>query len=116
MNAHTPKKPPQRGAQALARRREELVAISGMQRRSLQAQGQSLKSSLAVADAGILLLSRIRTNPLLMAGLALTVVLIKPRRLAEWLRTGSTLWRTVRVIVPFIAPMVQRFMAHRAGK
>lgn len=93
----------------LAQRREELITISGLQREALAFQLQSLMHPLSHVDTGISFMNRMRQKPLLMAGLAVGVLAITPRRLKNLFRNGMAAWQTWRTL----APAVQSMLSYR---
>ncbi len=107
---------PKLSAEILARRRQELIAISHAQRMMLADQGHVVLRSLAIADIGMTLIGHIRKNPLLTTGLVLGVVLVKPHRIIAWMGTGLMLWKNMRVVMPLLTPLFHKLKASKAHK
>ena len=70
-----------KSSEALARRRELLIARCAAQRNALTVQGQALVEKLSAFDIGLNLFDRFKKNPAWIAGLAIGLAVIKPRRL-----------------------------------
>lgn len=92
----------------LAQRREELLACSTIQRESLALQVQYLMHPLSHVDTGISLIKRIKKSPTLLAGLAIGLIAIKPRRVFAMLRNGAMAWQTWRTIAPAVQGLLSR--------
>lgn len=99
-----------RSAEQLAHRRQQLLAESARHRSELQAHGRHFKQHLASIDAGMSVLTRIRQQPLLMAGLAAAVVIFKPQRLLQKVQTGMLVWNGLRGFMPVLLPLIQDFL------
>jgi hypothetical protein len=86
----------------LARRRQQLIAESIALRSDLQMQGGNLGHSFTTVQVGLRVLDRIRKHPEWIAGAALGLALIKPRRLSSLLRMGTAGMRTWRKVMPLL--------------
>jgi hypothetical protein len=99
-------------AEKLARRREELLAISEVQRQLLILEYQALNTELTTARQGLNraleLLRQIRSNPLIFAGLGMALVLIKPSRIGRAFQQTQTFWQRIRLILPLLMPLLRR--------
>ena len=95
-------------AEVLAQRRQRLIAQSIALRSDLQLQGESLGHSFSTAQIGLRVLDRIRRHPEWIAGAALGLVLVRPRRLSALLQMGTAGLRTWRQIMPLLQHMRSR--------
>jgi hypothetical protein len=95
-------------SEMLARKRQELIAQSIALRSDVALQGEYLGHSLSTAQIGLRMLDRIRKHPEWVAGAALGLVLIKPRRLSAFLRMGTVGLRTWRQVTPLLHHVMGR--------
>ncbi len=99
-------------AEKLARRREELLAISELRRSLVLLEYQALTTEVNTAKQGLNraleVLRQIRANPLIFVGLGLAVVLIKPRRIGRAVQQTQTFWQRIRLILPLLMPLLRR--------
>ena|SRR5437899_2758011 len=96
-------------SELLARRREEIIARSAVQRRALQTQGQSLSKTLSAVDVGLDVLQRIKRHPGWVVGAIVGLIVLKPRRVLPLVEAGTVAWQAFRAV----APAWQRIMARR---
>jgi hypothetical protein len=89
-------------ARILARRRQQLLARSIALRADLELQGQQMMASLSTVNTGLRVLDRFRKHPEWIAGAAMGLALIKPRRLSSIMRVGSAGLRTWRQVTPIL--------------
>jgi hypothetical protein len=92
----------------LARRRAELLAISTVQRQSLQLERDMWRARLSGLMLAGNAVARIRANPLLVGTLALSIMLIRPGRIQAGLQKFHATWQTIRVFLPLIMPLLRR--------
>lgn len=95
-------------AETLAQRREQLIAICHSQRVVLAAQGRSLQKSSGTVSAVVQLVNQIRKSPLLLAGGALAVMVIRPRRLLSLFASATMAWKAWQRIAPVVVPILKR--------
>lgn len=95
-------------SEVLARRRRQLIAQSIALRSDLAMQGEYLEHSLCTAQIGLRVLDRIRQHPEWIAGAALGLALIKPRRLSALLQMGTVGLRAWRQVTPLLQHMIGR--------
>jgi hypothetical protein len=89
-------------ARILAKRRQQLLARSLALRADLELQREQVAASLSAAETGLRVLDRLRRHPEWIAGVALGLALIKPRRLSLMMRLGSAGLRTWRQAMPIL--------------
>lgn len=80
--------------------RDILLARCATQRNDLSVQGRALRGKLTAFDIGLAMFERLKKNPALIAGLAVGLVVIQPRRLLIMVQTGLLTWQTVRTFTP----------------
>jgi YqjK-like protein len=80
----------------LAERRAILVAKADSQRDLLEQTAASWRKPLALADQGLSAIHYLRQNPLLLAGTAVVVAVLRPRRILKWTQRGWIAWRLTR--------------------
>jgi hypothetical protein len=90
-------------AENLARRRQELITIIAVQRSSLQLQKQMWRTQLHNFALGWNMINRLRKNPLIIGGLLLTVIVIKPRRILSAVQQSRAIWQRIRILLPLIS-------------
>lgn len=99
-------------AENLARRREELLAISSVQRQLFFLERQALMAEITLAKQGIhrtqALFRQILANPLIFVGLGLAITFIKPSRIGRAAQQTQTFWQRMRLILPFLMPLLRR--------
>jgi hypothetical protein len=95
-------------SEMLARRRQQLIAQSIALRSDVALQGQYLGHSLGTAQIGLRVLDRVRKHPEWIAGAALGLALIKPRRLSALLQMGTVGLRTWRQVTPLLQYVIGR--------
>lgn len=94
--------------QRLAQRRDALVAQSIHQREQLRAQSRSVRNAVNPAQLGAGLMAQISQNKWLIAGAAVAVWLIKPRRILAGVRTGLVGLQVWRRLGPALLQLFQR--------
>lgn len=80
----------------LAERRSQLVAQAAAQRTALAHDVEPWRARLALADRGVAVLRYFGRHPALMAGTALLLAVLRPRRAAKWLQRGWVVWQIGR--------------------
>lgn len=95
-------------SEMLAQRRRQLIAQSIALRSDLALQGEYLGHSLTSVQIGVRLLDRIRKHPGWLAGAALGLALVKPRRLSSLLQLGTAGLRTWRQVTPVLQNLIAR--------
>jgi len=98
-------------AENLATRRRELIARCAEQRGSLHLQMERWRSSLSVHNTVYAGLDYAKRHQFWILGAAIAIVVIKPRRLRQWLQTGATAASAWRSIAPFVQT-AQRYFWH----
>ena len=93
---------------ALARRQRELVVKSALLREQMRSDAQGLQMPLALADrawAGWLWLRGYPVGPLTAAAAAaVTLLVLRPRRVLNWARWGWWCWLGLRKLRGDAAP------------
>jgi hypothetical protein len=92
----------------LTQRREELIGRSDAQREALALQAHYLVYSLAGLETAIAVLRSIKKKPAILAGLAVGLILIKPRRLFNFVRTGAVAWKAWGTVAPLLQTLLAR--------
>jgi hypothetical protein len=95
-------------ARILAKRRQQLLVRSIALRADLELQREQMMASLSAANAGLRVLDRLRKHPEWMAGAAMGLALITPRRLSSFMRLGSAGLRTWRHVMPVLQNLLAR--------
>jgi hypothetical protein len=95
-------------AETLAQRREQLIALCHSQRVGLAAQGRLLEQSSGTVCAVAQVVNQIRKSPLLLAGSAIAVMAIRPRRLLSLFASATMAWKAWERIAPVVAPILKR--------
>ena len=95
-------------SQMLELKRRQLLAQSDALRSDLATQGESLGRTLTSMQIGLRVLNRVRKHPEWIAGAAIGLALIKPRRLSSLLQMGTVGLRTWRVITPVLHSLIAR--------
>lgn len=103
-----PRKTEMKSLEILARRKAELLAISTVQRHSLQLERDMWRAKLSGLKQMGNAAAKIRANPLLVGGLALSIALIKPGRIYRGMQKFHGAWQTIRVFLPLIMPLLRR--------
>lgn len=80
----------------LVKRRNQLIAQAAVQRAALAHDVMPWRARLALADQGVAVIRYVRRHPALMAGTALLVTALRPRRIGKWLQHGWLVWRLGR--------------------
>jgi hypothetical protein len=83
-------------AQDLAAKRERLVARVAAQRVVLAQQMEPWRARLAVADQGIAAVRTVGRHPLLLVGVAVLLVVWRPRGAVRWLQYSWMAWQVSR--------------------
>lgn len=87
-------------AELLAWKRQLLLAECHAQRGDLAMQIRPLVRTLESVEAGARIVRRIGRHPEWIAGVALGIAIIRPRRLSSFFRSGAMLLRTWRSVAP----------------
>lgn len=95
-------------AEKLARRRQELLAISAVQRHTLVLHRQSLQQDLDKVKQGWQWFQQVRDNPLIFGVVALGVAWIKPRRIHTAVQQTRSFWQRMQAILPYLMPLLRR--------
>ena len=82
----------------LAERRATLIARAENQRDTLGRAANQWRKPLAFADQGVSALHYLKQHPGLLAGSALVLALLRPRRVGKWAQRGWLAWRITRSI------------------
>jgi len=80
----------------LAERRATLIAKAENQRNALSQAAVPLRVPLALADRGLAGITYLKLHPEWLAGSAVVVLLLKPRRIFKWAQQGWLVWRFTR--------------------
>lgn len=83
-------------ARHLAAKRERLIAQAAQQRAVLAQQMDPWRARLAVADQGVAAVRTASRHPLLLAGIAVLLVVWRPRGAVKWLQYGVMAWQVAR--------------------
>lgn len=94
--------------QTQAQRRDELLALCQQQRMELAAQVQTARNSLTALNTGASLISQIKKKPWLLGGLALAVIVIKPRRIRTFFQKSFLIWQAWRTVAPAVQKLIRR--------
>ena len=101
-----------KSGETLAQRRERLISRCHAQREELARQRRSLQQSLGMFSSATRLAGQARKSPLLLAGAAAGLMLIRPRRLFSFLASATMAWQAWQKIAPIIkhlgAPLFKR--------
>jgi hypothetical protein len=103
-------------AESLAQRRRELLARCAEQRSSLHLQMDRWRHALSVHDAVYAGLDYAKRYQLWIVGAAIAIVVIKPRRIKQWLQTGATAAAAWRSIAPFVQTAQRYFWQDKAPR
>ena len=82
----------------LAERRAMLVSRAAAQRRELAQALAPWRGPLTVVDQGVAALRYLGRHPALLAGVAVGVAVLRPRRVFGWLRGGWLVWRMAAAV------------------
>ncbi|MGH8671597.1 MAG: YqjK-like family protein [Burkholderiales bacterium] len=82
----------------LAARREWLVKHIARQRVEFAQSMRRWKKPLHALDLGVSGLDYLRGQPVLLAGIAMGLLIVRPGRTFKWLRRGWAAWRAMRFI------------------
>ncbi len=88
-------------ATSLARRRAELIALCAMQRSFLAEEVDALRGPLDGGLAGMLGMRK--PVVLAIAGVALGLLVTRPKRLLSALAGGMSVWEVARKVLPLLA-------------
>jgi len=102
----------QNTAETLAQRRRELLARSAEQRSSLHLQAERWRHTLSPHEMLYGGLDFVKRHQFWIVGAAIAIVAIKPRRLKEWLRTGTTAVSALRSVRPFVQTAQRYLLRH----
>jgi YqjK-like protein len=80
----------------LAERRATLVAQADHQRDTMALAAEPWRKPLTLADQGLSALRYLWQHPLLLAGMAVTVAILRPRFIFRWAQRGWLAWRLTR--------------------
>ena len=80
----------------LAERRQRLVAQAAAQRTELVHNLQPWRARLALVDQGVSVFQYVRRHPAWLAGGALLLAALRPRRVGKWLQRGWVVWQLGR--------------------
>ncbi|MDT3707926.1 MAG: YqjK family protein [Thiobacillus sp.] len=80
----------------LAERRHQLVAQAAAERTALAYNLVPWRARLARVDQGVAAVRYIGRHPALIAGAALLLAALRPRRAGKWLQRGWLAWRVGR--------------------
>jgi len=87
-------------AELLAWKRQVLIAECRAQRADLAMQIAPVVRTLESVETGARIVGRVVHHPEWIAGLALGLAVIRPRRLSSLFRSGTMLLRTWRSVAP----------------
>jgi hypothetical protein len=80
----------------LAARRRQLVAQAAFQRTALAHDMAPWRTRLARVDQGVAAIRYLRSRPLLILGVTLLFLAVRPRGAGKWLRRGWLAWQIGR--------------------
>jgi len=80
----------------LAARRQRLILQVAEQRSMIVHAIAPLRKPLSIADRGLEMIGYFRENPLLMAGMAALLGIIRPLRYTKWLHAGWVAFKLAR--------------------
>ena len=95
-----------RSSEKLATRRRELLARCAEQRRNMTIHGHGISGPISRIDAVMAIIGRIKQHPGVIAALAVTLIAIRPGRLARLAGMGALVLRAIRTLRNF-APIMQ---------
>ena len=81
----------------LAEQRAALVARAEAQRAELSQALSSWRGPLKVVDQGWAVVRYLRSNPMLLGGVAAFLIALRPWRLVKWLPPRWLMWRVARM-------------------
>jgi len=91
--------------QELAARRVVLVARCEHQRRELGTASEGVAHSLRAVDTAVRVVRRATAHPVILAGMAVAaIVIIRPRRLLQFVAWGSSAAITARRVSNLLRP------------
>ena len=82
--------------QRLAERRRQLVQRAAVERCAIAEAVAPWRPRLALVDQGIAVFAYLLHHPMLIAGMAAAVAMVRPRRAGKWLQRGWLLWQVGR--------------------
>ncbi len=103
-------------AAQLAQRRQLLLQDCAKQREELGVYAQTMRRSLASLDNGISVLQRLRRQPLLVAGIAFGLIVLKPQRFFKKAQTALAFWQGAQRVLPVVLPLLQGVWRKWRGK
>lgn len=80
----------------LAARRSLLVDRAAAQRSALTQSVEPWRPRLALVDQGVAVFRYLAQHPVIVAGVALLFVVMRPRQAGRWLRRGWVVWQIGR--------------------
>jgi hypothetical protein len=89
--------------------RRQLITQCRLQRMQLAAELDSLQPTLHSLQSGWRIVNRVRRHPGWIATVGLGLALVTPRRIASWMRIGSTGLRTWRTLAPGIRQLLSTY-------
>ncbi|HYC41851.1 MAG TPA: YqjK family protein [Noviherbaspirillum sp.] len=95
-------------AEFLAWKRRQLLAESGMHRAELVQQLRPWAYRLESVESGLRIAARVRQPPGWIAGAAVAILLVTPRRLSSLIRLGISGLRSWQSIAPMVRGMIER--------
>ena len=86
----------------LAQRRKELAVRCAVQRADMLADAYLIRYGMSASRIGADVLGVVRDNKMMIAGVVLAAVVIKPWRIVAGLRAVVVGWQTVRNVIPLL--------------
>lgn len=86
----------------LPHRRAQLLSLSAQQRADIVASTKELGPPLQKVDHGLRFVKNLRHHPGWIAGILVTIALIKPRRVVAALNAARMATRTIGMVEPII--------------
>lgn len=103
-------------AETLAQRRRELIARSAEQRNSLHLQVDRWRHALSPHELAVTGFEYVKRYQWWLVGAAVTVLILKPKRIRNWLQTGTTALSTWRSVAPLVQNMQRYFWQDKAPR
>lgn len=103
-------------AGTLAQRRRELIARCAEQRNSMHLQVDRWRHALSPHELAETGLEYVKRYQWWIVGAAIAVVAIKPRRIRQWLQTGTTALAAWRSVAPFVQNAQRYFWQDKAPR
>nr|WP_315469395.1 YqjK family protein [uncultured Undibacterium sp.] len=101
--------------QQLQARRLILLARCQQQRQDLIWQSAQLQHELRFVELGLRTAQVLRASPVIVAAIAATLMIIKPRRVMWVLTTGLSSWRLWLKFAPMLMPLIPLLRRWRSG-